>query len=96
MTIEELQTSNEEHKASAEEVMSINEELQSTNEELETSKEEMQSLNEELGEFRPMTPHTFGRNDDLEVEAPRIDRRQRDASMHVDAAQNDRADPTIA
>ena len=48
MTIEELQTSNEEHKASAEEVMSINEELQSTNEELETSKEEMQSLNEEL------------------------------------------------
>ena len=47
-TIEELQTSNEEHKASAEEVMSINEELQSTNEELETSKEEMQSLNEEL------------------------------------------------
>jgi len=48
MTIEELQTSNEEHKASAEEVMSINEELQSANEELETSKEEMQSLNEEL------------------------------------------------
>ena len=48
MTIEELQTSNEEHKASAEEVMSINEELQSSNEELQTSKEEMQSLNEEL------------------------------------------------
>ena len=47
-TIEELQASNEEHKAASEEVMSINEELQSSNEELETSKEEMQSLNEEL------------------------------------------------
>jgi two-component system CheB/CheR fusion protein len=47
-TVEELQTSNEEHKAAAEEIMSINEELQSSNEELETSKEEMQSLNEEL------------------------------------------------
>ncbi|MEO6567148.1 MAG: chemotaxis protein CheB, partial [Opitutaceae bacterium] len=47
-TIEQLQTSNEEMKASAEEATSINEELQSTNEELETSKEELQSLNEEL------------------------------------------------
>ena len=47
-TIEELQTSNEEMKAAAEEASSINEELQSSNEELETSKEEMQSLNEEL------------------------------------------------
>jgi two-component system CheB/CheR fusion protein len=43
-----MESSNEELKASNEEVMSMNEELQSANEELETSKEELQSLNEEL------------------------------------------------
>jgi two-component system CheB/CheR fusion protein len=43
-----MESSNEELKASNEEIMSMNEELQSANEELETSKEELQSLNEEL------------------------------------------------
>ena len=46
--IEELESSNEQLKASNEGVMSLNEELQSVNEEMETSKEEFQSLNEKL------------------------------------------------
>ncbi len=46
--IEQLESGNEELKASNEEVLSMNEELQSTNEELTTSKEELQSMNEEL------------------------------------------------
>jgi two-component system, chemotaxis family, CheB/CheR fusion protein len=46
--IEQLETSNEEYRATHEEAMSANEELQTANEELEAGKEELQSLNEEL------------------------------------------------
>ena len=43
-----MATTNEELRASNEDIVSMNEELQSTNEELEAAKEEQQSLNEEL------------------------------------------------
>ncbi len=48
ISIDLLQTKNEELNSAIEEYQSVNEELQSTNEELETSKEEMQAVNEEL------------------------------------------------
>jgi two-component system CheB/CheR fusion protein len=48
VSIDLLQTKNEELNSAIEEHQSVNEELQSTNEELETSKEEMQAVNEEL------------------------------------------------
>lgn len=47
-TVEQLESTNEDHRASHEELLSLNEELQSNNEELEASKEELQSLNEEM------------------------------------------------
>jgi len=43
-----MQTSNEEFRASIEQLQSTNEQLQSTNEQLETSKEQIQSMNEQL------------------------------------------------
>jgi two-component system CheB/CheR fusion protein len=48
VTIEELESANQELKASNEEYLLINEELQSANGELETSQTELRALNEEL------------------------------------------------
>lgn len=51
---------NDEPKASNEEVTSMNEELQSVNEELATSQEELQSLNEELNTTNRQLLHKIG------------------------------------
>ncbi|WBJ98787.1 chemotaxis protein CheB [Methylocystis parvus] len=59
--IHNLETSNDEQKATNEEALSVNEELQSTNEELLTSKEELQSLNEELTALNAQLQETLER-----------------------------------